>query len=212
MAKYVYIRYDEAKELLQEGDIALFRTRGFISALIKMAGEGLYSHVAIASKHEDEFEIVEYREWFNGRTINLENYVRESKKSKTEIDIYRPIKIFSSIRFDSKTREFIEENKVFNAKQVTKCMRKLTGLPYSYRRIWLMLKIKLFRWHILWNIEKITNEIPTKEVIMPVCSTVLSHCFSINGFPILRTKSDEYTEPSDFSLSPRLNYLFTLNI
>ena len=212
MPNSIYLSYVEAKELIQEGDILLFRGTGLISSFIKMAGEGEYSHIAVASRHNGTWEAVEFREWYGGRTVNLENYIRECKKSKTEIDIYRPTNIFRSIKFDYKTREFLFIDKDFNGKIVTDCMRNLTGLPYSYRRIWLIFKIKLFRWHILWDIKKITNEIPTQEVIYPVCSTVLEHCFAIKGFPILKRKSDQFTEPSDFSRSPRLNYLFTLDI
>lgn len=212
MLSPVYLPYLEAKELIQEGDILLFRATGFISTLIKIAGEGEYSHVAIASRHNGDWEVVEFREWYGGRTIDLENYISESKKNKTEIDVFRPINLFATIKFDMVTREFVDFKKTYDGKLITKCMRKLTGFPYSYKRIWLIMKIKLFRWHMLRNMDKITNEIPTDEVVYPVCSTVLSHCMTINGFPILRRRSDEYIEPSNFSISPRLNYIFTLTI
>ena len=212
MSDFVYIKYDRAQHLLQEADVLLFRTKGFISACIRMLGEGLYSHVAIASKYNDFFEVIEYKEWFGGRTTNLENYVKLSKENKTEIDVYRVCPKLSHLEFDPLLDDVKYKQVNFDGREVTECMRKLTGLPYSYRRIFLILKIKLFRWHILWDIKKITNEIPTQEVIYPVCSTVLEHCFAIKGFPILKRKSDQFTEPSDFSRSPRLNYLFTLDI
>lgn len=210
MPSRVRLSYAEAFNLIQEGDILLFRGTSFISSLIKIAGEGEYSHVAIASRHNGYWEAVEFREWYGGRTLNLENYIVECAKSKTEIDVYRPNDTFTSIRFDSVTREFLTHKLKFDGKKITTCMRKLTGFPYSYKRIWLILKIKLFRWNIITNIEKITNEIPTKEIVYPVCSTVLAHCLAINDYLVLRRKSDQYIEPSDFSISPRLNYAFTL--
>lgn len=206
----IYLSYKDAASLIQEGDILLFRGTGFISNLIKMAGEGEYSHVAIASRHNGHWEAVEFREWYGGRTISLENYIAECAKCKTEIDVYRPNDTFTSIRFDGVTREFITHKLKFNGKEITNCMRHLTGFPYSYKRIWLILKIKLFKWRILMDSEKITNEIPTKEIVYPVCSTVLAHCLAINNYLVLRRKSDQYIEPSDFSISPRLNYAFTL--
>ena len=211
MPTLVKIPYDEAEKLMEEGDILLFRSTGIISALIKMAGQGAYSHAAITAKNNGYTSCIEFREWFSSREINLKNYFLDCKRKKTEIDIYRPIPIFGKLKFDFATQKIIYKEIKFNGKLVTNCMKKLTGLPYSYKRIWLLLKIKLFKWKILKNIEKITNDLPTDELIMPVCSTVIAHCFSVYGFDILYNKSDEYTEPSYIALSTRLCYLFTLD-
>lgn len=211
MSKYIYLPYREAKELLQEGDVLLFRSTGFLSALIKVAGESEYSHVAIASKHNNYFEAVEFREWFGSRTINLENYVNLCKKDKTEIDVFRPIPQFTNIKFDLNLRESREETYPFDGKILTDCMRALTGFPYSYKRILIILKIKLFRLHLFRNIEKITKDLPTDEIVMPVCSNVVSHCFNKNHWQLTKRKNDEYVEPGDLARSARLNYLFTLS-
>lgn len=209
MPTRVKIPYAKAHNLIQEGDVLLFRNHGIISSLIKMAGAGEYSHVAVASRHNGYWEAVEFREWYGGRTVHLENYLKECKKSKNEVDVYRACPNISKLVYSTENESVDYIQSEFNGKAITNCMRTLTGLPYSYMRILLILKIKLFKLHILWDIDKITNEIPSKEIIYPVCSTVLAHCFATNGWPILRRKSDQYTEPSDFSISPRLNYLFT---
>jgi hypothetical protein len=210
MSQRIYLPYKDAYFVLEEGDILLFRGTGFISALIKIAGEGEYSHVAIVSRHNGTWEAVEFREWYGGRTLDLQNYIIESTKNKVEIDVYRPSKWFLTLHYNKESGkvEFIKRK--FNGKIITTCMRKLTGFPYSYKRIWLILKIKLFRWKILKDINKITNEIPTDEVVYPVCSTVLAYCFASKGYLILRNKNDQYMEPSDYSISPRCNYLFTI--
>lgn len=212
MPTRVRIPYSKAHDLIQEGDVLLFRNHGIISSLIKMAGAGEYSHVAVASRHNGYWEAVEFREWYGGRTVNLENYLKECKKARSEIDVFRPSPQISKLEFDANLDIVNYIKSDFDGKVITNCMRSLTGLPYSYHRIFLLLKIKLFKWHILWDIDKITNETPSKQIIYPVCSTVIAHCFSVNGWPILRRKSDQYTEPSDFSISPRLNYLFTPTI
>lgn len=212
MPARVRIPYTKAYNLIQEGDVLLFRNHGIISSLIKMAGAGEYSHVAVVSRHNGYWEAVEFREWYGGRAINLVNYLKDCKKSKNEIDVYRVSPQISKLYYDEDSEIVSYIKTDFDGKAITNCMRELTGLPYSYKRILLLLKIKLFKWHILWDMEKITSEIPSKEIIYPVCSTVLAHCFSNNGWPILRRKSDQYTEPNDFAISPRLNYLFTLSI
>lgn len=209
MNERLYIPYSKASLILDEGDILLFRGTGFISALIKIAGEGQYSHVAIASKHNGNWEAVEFREWYGGRTVDLENYIKESAKTKVEIDVYRPSPWFTTLKFDSNEEKVKTIRTKFEGKIVTTCMRKLTGFPYSYKRIWLILKIKLFRWKILRDLNKITNELPSEELVYPVCSTVLAYCFAKHSYSILRSKNDQYMEPSDYSISPRCNYLFT---
>lgn len=210
--EYIKIPFEQAKDLLKEGDILLFRGSGIISNLIKIAGAGAYSHVAIASCVNDEWEVIEFREWLGGRSVNLYNYLIDSIKSKSYIDVYRSTDEYTSLFFNYIDKKLIRKKVKFDGKKVTQCMRNLTGLPYSYKRIFLILKIKLFKLNLLRNIEKITSNIPTDEIVYPVCSTVISHCFSRNKFGLLKNRSDEYMEPSDISRSPYLNYLFTLDI
>lgn len=212
MSRFLYVPYHLAQSLLLEGDVLLFAGSGIVSALIKISGVGEYSHVAVASKHNGDWEAVEYREWYGGRIINLLNYIKECKNENTRIDVYRPSPKISYIYFDSYLKQTIFKEYQFDGKKITDCMRKLTGLPYSYKRLWLILKMKLFKWKILTNIDQITKEIPSEEPLYPVCSTVVAHCFSKNGWPILKRRSDEYIEPSHFSISPRLNYIFTLDL
>lgn len=210
-ANFNTLKFEEAKHLLEEGDVLLFRGNGLISNLIKIAGVGNYSHVAVASNiGNGDWEAIEFREWFGGRAINLENYVLDSFNNKTSIDVYRSIACYSTLEYDKVEKKVHSSILAFDGKKVTKCMRKLTGLPYSYKRIWIILKIKLFKLHVLKNLEQITNDLPTDDIVYPVCSTATSHCFSINKFKLLKNKSDEWMEPSDISKSPRLNYLFSL--
>lgn len=212
MHERVYIPYSEAEFLIEEGDVLLFRGTGLISNLIKSVTQSEYSHVAIASRHNGNWEIVEFREWFGGRIIDFENYLRQSQASKTEIDVYRPCSHFSKLIFNSETKEVEYKRIKFDGKKITRCMRDYTGLPYSYKRIWLILKIHLFKLHALSNLDKITNELPNKELIYPVCSTISSHCFTKNDYQLLRNRNDQYIEPGHFANSPRLNYLFTPTI
>jgi len=209
---YTYVNYEEAQNLLQEGDVLLFRGTSFISSLIKMAGQGEYSHVAVASKHNGHWESIEWREWLGSRIINLENYIKISEKSKTYIDVYRACPVITKLEFNQHTRHIDYVSYDFDGKKITELMRVMTGMPYSYRRILTLLKLKLFKWKILQNIEQITKELPTDDLVMPVCSTAVAYCFAKNNWPLLRRKNSDFMEPSDISRSTRLNYIFTLNV
>lgn len=209
MSNRIRIPYSEAELLIEEGDVLLFRGTGLVSNLIQSVTQSEYSHVAIASRHNGNWEVVEFREWYGGRIVDLENYLSQSRENKTEIDVYRPCKYFSKITFDPQTYETAYHREKFDGKKVTRCMREYTGLPYSYKRIWLILKIHLLRLHVIRNLEHITNDLPNKDLVYPVCSTVLSHCFKMSDYAILNRRNDQYIEPGHFANSPRLNYLFT---
>ena len=65
------IKYGRAKELIQEGDILLFRGSGIIGFLIKRYTAGVHSHVALAHKDGNILECVEFREFMGGRSVSL---------------------------------------------------------------------------------------------------------------------------------------------
>ena len=83
------IKYEEAESILQEGDILLFRGKGLISFLIQRYTGGIHSHVALASKCNDTWMCVEFREFKGGRSVSLESQVKDNP---TNIDVFRPIR------------------------------------------------------------------------------------------------------------------------
>ena len=199
------INFETASKYLKEGDVLLFKGRGLISSFIKRAGEGKYSHVGIASLHDDIWECVEFREWKGGRSVNLEKYVNICG---CDIDVYRPISMRKIII--AKTLATIEERDIpFDGRLVTKRMRKVTSLPYGWKRIWWIAthKIPILRW--LYNIDSVTND-KHKEMIYPICSTAVAHAFNSIGFDLVQNRSDEWVEPSDISTSNLLFYIFTI--
>lgn len=205
------INFAEGKHLIKEGDILLYRGTGIISRFIKSFTNGKYSHCAIASWHNGDYnppllECIEFREMFGGRTTSLEVQVNTYPDI---IDVYRPNPYFYSLHLDSSHKVNEIEHK-YNGKLVTDCMRRMTGLPYGYKRVWYIAKLKLAGIRMFYNYDDLFHD-DVGEVIYPVCSTILAHCFNKFGFDVVKNKSDEYTEPSDFSRSTQLNYLFTLS-
>ena len=104
MTRRKHLKFSEAREHLKEGDVLLFRGTGIVSFFIKRASEGKYSHVGVASAVGSNgstiWECVEFREGKGGRTVNLEQYVKQHSGT---IDVYRPK---SEIR-----KAFFEKNK-----------------------------------------------------------------------------------------------------
>jgi len=212
MKKLIY-SYEEIKPYINEGDVLLFRGTSIISKIIGAFSETNYSHVGVASwingranTKDGILEIVEFREMRGGRSVNLQI---EVGKYSGQIDVYRPIIHFGKTVFNPITKKVKYTEKPFDGKAVTDTMRKLSGLDYSYKRIWWIFKHKLWIWKILGNRESLMKD-DIEDLIWPVCSTSLAYAFNKNGFDLIRNRSDEYMEPGDIAKSPRLNYFFTL--
>ncbi len=210
---YNIIPYKEIRNHINEGDVLLFRGSSKISRFISAPSETTYSHVGVASwingdSNTDEgiLECVEFREGKGGRAVNLS---QEVKRQPNTIDVYRPSSRFEKITFDNTRKATKSEWIKFNGKLVTKTMRKMTGLPYGWRRIWWMAKHKLFILRLFNNASSLMHD-ELNEVIYPVCSTALAHSFNTARYDLLRNRSDEATEPGDIAKSTHLNYLFTL--
>lgn len=206
--------YKEVKTQIMEGDILLFRGDSWVSKIISSQTDTTYSHVGIASwvngdanTEDGQLECVEFREGYGGRAVNLEVEVNRLPNC---IDVYRPIPIFAKMVYDLNTKRVEFTTKEFNGKAVTRTMRKMTGLPYGWKRIWCMAKKKLLFFRF-FSKESLMND-KLKDVVYPVCSTTAAYAFTKNDFDLLYNKSDEWMEPGHIALSPRINYLFTLGV
>lgn len=217
--------YQEIKDKIQEGDVLLFRGKGWISNLIGSSTETPYTHVGVASwingsanTKEGILECVEFREGSmiagifggagagGGRSINLYQAV---KKHPGCIDVYRPDPTFFTYRFDHEKKEFILTEKDFDGKAVTRIMRQMTGLPYGWRRIWWIFQHKLLSYRLFSKKDNLVCD-TLDDIIYPICSTAVSYAFNVNGFDLVNNRSDEWTEPGDLAKSCQLNYLGTL--
>jgi len=205
--KQMTLLYREAKPLIQEADVLLFRGRSLVSYFIGKAGETTYSHVGLASWVNGLLEVVEFKENVGGVSSNLEKLVI---KRPGIIDVYRPIPVWSKWEFDLETQTTTLVKKNFDGKAVTKTMRKMTGLPYGYRRVWWMLKHKMVGLRLFYSSKDLMVD-DVQDVVYPVCSSTAAYSFNFNGFDLIHNRSDAWTEPGQIAESTRLSYLFTLS-
>lgn len=206
-----YLEFQQARELLDEADILLFRNKGSVTSFfIESASNGPYSHVGVASSHGDNggriWECVEFKEGLGGRTVNLKEYVR---LHPGEIDVYRVSPIKVQCYYNVNTQKIDIRRLKLNKKTVTNIMRKMTGLPYGWRRIWWILQRKLLMFQLFLSLDYISDD-AVVDIIYPVCSTAVAYSFSQVGFDLVHNRSDSYTEPAHIANSPLLSYLFTL--
>lgn len=200
------ISWSKAKPLIKESDVLLFRGHGLVSWLIQRAGGGVYSHVGIASVHGETLECVEFREFKGGRTVNLETQLSD----EGHIDVFRPIPKITQFRVEERAGNIIikEVEKVFKPYCCSLFMRNLTGLPYGWKRIWLMARHKIPFLRCLVPINQ--EDAFYMSEIYPVCSTAIAETFERCYVDLVPCKPNVLIEPSDLARSPVLQYLFTI--
>ena len=199
------IKYDQAKELIQEGDILLFRGSGAIGFLIKRYTGGVHSHVAIAHKDGDVLECVEFREFMGGRSVSLKSQV---DNSPLNIDVFRPVKSISYEEMDAEgNTKLIEKNYTEEtASAMTEDIIKWTGQPYGWSNIWKMFLrfipgTRLFQQNI--NDDEVAKA--------KVCSTAVTVALRRNFMDPVPYLADDRVSPADLARSPILQYLFTID-
>ena len=192
-----------AAKLIKEGDILLFRGLGWFSFLIRQSAQGAHSHAAMASWHNDILECVEFREFKGGRTVNLKTQV-EARPEK--IDVFRPKKYFPVMGAGK------YENIPYVGQRATDMMRKMTGLPYGWKRIW---KLAQYQIPIVrWKTKPVFNDKATNGDVYPVCSTAVATSVRMGGYSgkvdLMPLRPDPQMTPPDVASSPVLDYMFTL--
>ena len=199
------IKYDQAKELIKEGDILLFRGSGTIGFLIKRYTGGLHSHVALAHKDGDILECVEFREFMGGRSVSLKSQV---DNSPLNIDVFRPVKSISYEEMDAEgNTKLIEKNYTEEtASAMTEDIIRWTGQPYGWSNIWKMFLrfipgARLFQQNI--NDDEVAKA--------KVCSTAVTVALRRNFMDPVPYLADDRVSPADLASSPILQYLFTID-
>ena len=199
------IKYDQAKELIKEGDILLFRGSGVIGFLIKRYTGGVHSHVALAHKDGDVLECVEFREFMGGRSVSLKSQV---DSSPLNIDVFRPVKSISYEEMDAEgNTKLIEKNYTEEtASAMTEDIIRWTGQPYGWSNIWKMFLrfipgARLFQQNI--NDDEVAKA--------KVCSTAVTVALRRNFMDPVPYLADDRVSPADLARSPILQYLFTID-
>ena len=209
----IYVPYKDARELIQEADLLLYRGKAWHSYCIQRATRSEHSHIGLASWHNGvnktkaTLETIEFH-GFRGGGVTFKVSNLFPKYSKL-IDVYRPNKTCEHIIYNTISKQIETHLDTFDGKAITNTMRGLTGLPYGWKRIWWFIKSYFFGFRFFYDIENLTSD-EIKDIIYPVCSTAIAYSFSKNKFKLIHARADDWTQPGDFAMSPMTNYLFTL--
>lgn len=201
------ITYGEAKQLIKEADVLLFKSGPFPSAgwwITKYTG-GRHSHVGLAHIMDGEVYCVEQREFLGGRMVTLRSQVEQNPH---RIEVYRASPVIYEPYFEDgeivwKSREF--SNDV--AKNVVDFALQITGQPYGWKNIWTIFKSYAPGFRLVYNKPNGDTDIPKEYV----CSTVVTAAYRKYYADPCPNLSDIKTKPSDLAQSHLFHYLFTIS-
>lgn len=209
----IYIPYAQARNLIQEADLFLYRGGAWYSYIIKKITRGEYSHIGLASWHngcKNTSAILETIEFhgYRGGGVTFHASALFPKYSGL-IDVYRPSPTREDLFYNPFTQTTYCKKIVFSPKDVTRTMRNLTGIPYGWRRVLWFACSYLLGLRFFYSTNDLTCD-RLCPIIYPVCSTAVAYSFHKNNFKLIHSRSDAWTSPSDLALSPLTNYLFTI--
>lgn len=203
----VEVKWADAESLLQNADVLLFQGKSWYSFFLRFSGQGKHTHCGIAAKTNGHTSIIEFNERYGARQVNLKHQVDITPGG---IDVFRICEsirepIFKDGKVDRIDREFGSVTK----KAIVDTFFALTGLKYSWLRIWRLAKyyVPILRWF-----QKVsTNDVAENpEEGALVCSTAVAWVYRTNGIDLVPNMSDFEVQPSTIARSAYLNYLFTL--
>lgn len=199
------IPYDEAKLLIKEADVLLFRASTFpgVGWWISSYTRSPYSHAALAHWDNDDLTVLEFREFYGSRQYSLQKYLEEGK----QIDVFRAAETIIKPKVVNNKLSYDELN--FNADialQITQTAKDLIGKKYSYWTIWQIFKTYVPFVRLRTKIVK-NGEPDTKSF---VCSTLVTYAYRKNFIDPIPFLSDEYTSPGDLARSVLFSQLFSI--
>ena len=190
------IPYSQAKLLIQEADVLLFRGSGIISWLIKRYGSGLHSHAAMAHWDGSNLQCVEFREFKGGRSVSLKRQVGQNPQ---HIDVFRAA---SQIEYET-THHKLDDTTRSN---LSKVMLELTGLPYGWKNFW-----KLVKHYLPFCRLAPQNMKDDDRMNIFVCSTAVAYAYRSTYVDPVPYLSDSAVAPPDLARSALFEYQFTID-
>jgi hypothetical protein len=213
MQREIQLAYNKSKNLIENADILLFRSKRFPSFgwFVSKWTFNKHSHVALAYRVDDDIHCVEFREFKRSRIYPLKEYLLTNHI----IDVYRTSQILRVPYIDSPPvingdKPHIEYQNLFFSQQVRDKIiedaKALMGKPYGWLNIAKIVNsfVPLFR---LFTHKDDINYTPKHLV----CSTLIEYCYRKNWVSLTPDISDTFVTPADISNSSLTFYLFTLN-
>jgi len=181
------LRYQDVRHEIRDGDLLLFRRRGFIA----VAGRGVHVHAAKAAWWYEDLFCLETRWLVGSRAVTLSSQVR---RYPGQIDVFE-------VNPDRRWPEY-------DRRGAARFMRRLAGRSYGYAGLVgaALLHLPVVRWFV-----RPDTADRARDHRPPFCSQACAMADRIGGGvdPVPHL-ADRLTEPADLARSPFYRYRFTL--
>ena len=181
------VRYRDARHLIEDGDLLLYRRRGLIS----IAGRGEHSHAAKAAWWGDDLFCLEVLSLTGGRAVMLS---REVDRNPGRWDVYQA-------NPDDRWSDY-------DRAASSRFMRRLCGCNYGYVGLVgaALLHLPLVRCFVRASVD---DRAVTRRP--PFCSQACVMADRVGGgVDPVEHLADSLTEPADLARSPFYRHRFTL--
>jgi hypothetical protein len=181
------IPYDQARPMIHDADVLLFRGDKWYQRIIGIAGRSHYCHVGLAAWWHGRVHVLQQTGFGDHKPL-LSELLRTTCK---EIDVYEPVGIS-------------ETQRLFAVKE----MIEIVGQRYGWRNLLnvAMLHVPIVRGFVMAN----TND-AARPSFPPSCSAATTQALRRNWKDPVPNLADSHTEPADLARSGLLKYKFTLS-
>lgn len=201
---FKYIPFEDAKKLINNGDVLLFRSNTWIGWILKKVGRGHHSHAAIAFWDESDLFLTEMKEIFGGRIALLKNVI---ERNHVEIDIYKVVPEFLEPIWEDNKLEL--KSVIYDRDGTIQCMKSLAGKKYDWGKI-----IWMAKRHMPYLRFKVHEEHEFDDTYVNstgnVCSTAVAYCIESHFTDLIKNKANFAVEPADLARCPLLKYCFSI--
>lgn len=185
MLRYVALR--DAREMIDDADVLLFRRRDVISAV----GRGVHNHAALVAWWDGDLFCLEVRGGYGGRAVTLESQVA---RHPGRIDVY--------------AADPDGQRPDFDRRGAVRRMRRWMGRPYGYGALFALALRRLPLLRLI--LPAVTND-RDDEASAPFCSQACAEALRTGGgVDPVPNLADRMTEPADLARSAFLRYRCTL--
>lgn len=203
------MKYAEARDTIRDGDVLLFRSKGWVARTIRWATRSTYSHAGLAAWWGEDLMLLESREFRGCRALRLSNALAAGE-----------VHLFTASPF---------ADAALNRRRVVECARVRLGQSYGWKAILqdavgrlpvlallnalgVLRKIPVLGgllarlpWGQAYSVDDLED--PTERV---KCSTYVAWAWRMGGLDLVPNLADRSTDPGDLSRSIGLRYVGAL--
>jgi hypothetical protein len=171
------VKYDQVRDQIKNGDVFMYKGKGFISSVIRWVTHSPYSHAALAV-------------WWNQRLMVMEAKGQGVIVNPTSRSIrhYR-----GDVEWFSCKKEISEDDRL----RMVKFAQEELGKSYGRWKA-ILLGIKILFEHDLEKRDRLKRE---KRLF---CSEYVAQIYNFIGLDLKKGRSDRFTKPDDIANSPLL--------